>query len=132
MSKDRFDPSVRLLGKVAAALAFFFVTIITASIGLNRDIESPLIRGALVAVAIAGFLPWIWATVLSIRAQDEFTRRIHLLALSMAFAATGLFVFAADFLQRAGFLDYLPLTTIWLVMVGVWWVSMMVASRLYR
>ncbi len=132
MPKEQFDPGVRLLGKVAAGLALFLVTVLTASIGLNREPESPLLRGALVAVAIAGFLPWIWTTVLSIRAQDEFTRRVHLIALSMAFGATGFFVFAADFLQRAGFIDDLPLTTIWIAMVAIWWVSMMVASRLYR
>lgn len=132
MAKDQFDPSVRLLGRVAASLALFFITVVAASFGLNREPESPLLRVALVALALSGFLPWMWTTALSVRAQDEFTRRVHLVALSFAFAATGLFIFAADFLQRAGFLGYLSLTTIWLVMVAIWWLSMMVTSRFHR
>jgi hypothetical protein len=132
MPKEQFDPSVRLLGKVAAGLVFFLVAVVVASLGLNRESANPMLRGALVGLAMSGMSFWIWTTGLSIRAQDEYTRRVHLVALSFAFAGTGLFVFTADFLQRAGFLDYLPLTTIWLAMVGIWWLSMMLAARLYR
>ena len=132
MAEEKRDPTVRLLGVVAGATLLWFVSLSIASLTLSSEPQSPLLRAAMAVLAVVGFVAWIGATALSIRAQDEYTQRIHLVALACAFAATGIFVFAADFLQRAGFLTYLSFTTIWLVMVGTWWLSMVIVARIYR
>jgi hypothetical protein len=132
MAEERPDPTIRLLGVVAGATLLWFVSLTVASLTLNSEPQSAVLRAAMVALAVVGFVAWICATALSIRAQDEYTERIHLVALACAFAVTGVFVFAADFLQRAGFLSYLSFTTIWLVMVGTWWLSMVIVARIYR
>ena len=55
-----------------------------------------------------------------------------MIAMAMAFAVTGLVVFTADFLQRASFIESMPLTTLWIVMVVSWWLCIMIATRYSR
>ena len=43
---------------------------------------------------------------------------MHFIALSWAFAATGIFVIGADLLVRAHFVDYVPTMHIWLFITG--------------
>jgi hypothetical protein len=76
-----------------------------------------------VIIGVLGFIPWQLSVVKLIRTYDEFTRRVYLIAFSIAFAATGLFIITADLLQRAGFIDYVSLMTIWMVMLGSWTVA---------
>ena len=132
MGKEKRDPVVRLVTLVVSATLFWFASIVIASLTLTGEPKSAGVRASMVALALAGLLAWVYATVQSIRAQDECTQRIHLVALSYAFAATAVFVFAMDFLQRAGFVGYQSITTIWLAMIGVWWISMVITSRVYR
>jgi hypothetical protein len=99
---------------------------------LHRHPESAMARGALAALGILGFVLWLVAIARLIRVQDEFERRIHLIALAVAFGATALLVFAADLLQRAGFVDYLLLRTIWMAMIALWWIAMLVVARVCR
>jgi hypothetical protein len=86
----------------------------------------------MVTIGVLGFLPWMWVVASLIRVSDEFSRRIHADALSLAFALTGVFVVAADFLQRARFVDVVPLTAVWIVMVVAWWLSIIFMTRYYR
>jgi hypothetical protein len=130
--KQRRDPGIRLLGMVAGALAIWFSTLTFATLALARQPASSTLRAGIVGMAVAGFAVWVWVTGVSIRAQDEFSRRVHLVALSMAFGLTGLVVFTADFLQRAGFVGDIPLTGIWVVMVLAWWLCILIAARFYR
>lgn len=67
-----------------------------------------------------------------IRLQSEFERRIHLVALAIAFVADIFFIFTANMLQLAGFLDRLSLQTIWLVMFFTWFAAMYATSWYYR
>jgi hypothetical protein len=132
MGGEKRDPVVRLVTLMVTATLFWFVSLAIASLTLNREPASALLRASMVALAMAGLLGWLYATAQAIRAQDEFTQRIHLIAMSCAFAATAVFAFAVDFLQRAGFVGYHSFTTIWLVMIAVWWISMVITSRVYR
>jgi hypothetical protein len=121
-----------VLGFIVGALVVWLATYTGALMALNRDPASPTLRGAIVAVGVLGFIPWVIASARAIRAQDEFTERVHLVALASAFAVTALFVFACDFLQRARFVGYVPLSTVWMTMILTWAASIVVASRYYR
>ena len=129
---DQKDPGIQMLVRIPASLAVWAVTLVIAIRVLDRDPPGVVIRAGAVALAIAGFLPWVWMASRAIVAQDEFTRRIHFIALSWAFAATGIFVVGADMLVRAHFLDYLSIMNIWLFMVVAWWTSLMLTARYYR
>jgi hypothetical protein len=83
-------------------------------------------------IGILGFLVCLWATAKLIRRQDEFRRRIHRIALGVAFAATALFIFTTDLLQRAGFVDFILLRTILLVMLGTWALATLGGEWYYR
>ena len=69
--------------------------------------------------------------MVAIRAENEFNQRIYLVGTACAFGATAVFVFACNMLQRAGFVHYLPLPTILLVMFVTWALAMAFASRHY-
>ena len=129
---DQKDPGIQMLVRIAASLAVWAVTLVIAIRVLDRDPPGVAIRAGAVALAIAGFLPWVWMASRAIVAQDEFTRRIHFIALSWAFAATGIFVVGADMLVRAHFLDYMSIMNIWLFMVVAWWISLMLTARYHR
>jgi hypothetical protein len=125
------DSGLRLIG-VIAGVVLWLGSYTTALLGLNRHPASATVRGALVALGVAGFIPWIWASILAIRAQDEFTQRVHLVALASAFGVTAVLVFGAAFLQRARFVGDIPLSTVWITMVVTWAASIVAASRHYR
>lgn len=121
-----------MIGRIAASLAVWLVSLVAANWILASEPQSAAVRGAAVVLGLAGFLPWIWMASRAIVAQDEFTRRIHFIALAWAFAATGIFLLAADLMVRARFMDYLSLMTIWMFMIVAWWVSLMLTTRYYR
>ena len=130
--KEEKDPGVQLLVRMAGSLVVWAATLIAAIKILDRDPAGVAPRAAAVALAIGGFLPWVWMASRAIVAQDEFTRRIHFIALSWAFAATGVFVVSADMLVRAHFLDSVSLMTIWAFMIVTWWLAIMLTARYYR
>lgn len=126
------DPGLRILGLVFGTVAVWAITYVVASRMLHHHAATAKFRAAAVIIGVLGFVTWQLATAKIIRRQDEFTRRIHLIALAIAFAATGLFIFTVDLLQRAGFIDYILLRTIWVVMVCTWWLAIMGAEWYYR
>ena len=129
---DRLDPSVRRLVGIFGSIGLWAVTYITATNLLARDKPSAGVRAAAVAIGIGGLLPWVWMAARSIASQDEFTRRIHYVALSCTFAATGVFLFAVDLLTRAQFIDYLSYMHIWMFMVSSWLLALVLTNRYYR
>ena len=129
---DRLDPSVVRLGKIFSSVALWAVTYVIANGLLHRESATPAVRAAAVAIGITGLLPWVWVAARSIASQDEFTRRIHYVALSCTFAATGVFLFTVDLLTQAHFIDYLSYTHIWMFMVSAWLLSVVVTTRYYR
>jgi hypothetical protein len=130
--KEEKDPGVQLLGRLALSLVLWAGTLIAAYKILEGGAHGFAIRAGAIGLAMAGFLPWVWMVSRAIVAEDEFTRRIHFIALSWAFAATGVFVVGADLFVRAHFVDYVAPMTIWMFMIVVWWVSIMLTARYYR
>jgi hypothetical protein len=99
---------------------------------LKHHPVSVWMRGGAVALAVLGFLLWLGGTARAIHGGNEFTRQIHLVALACGFAATALFIFVCDMLQRAGFIDYISFMTLFLVMMGAWLLAVALATLYYR
>ncbi len=130
--KPARDTGLQRLGHLLGAVVIWAGTITVSARVLAGHPESAGLRAAMAALAIVGFLPWIWVVARMILAEDEFSQRIHFYALGIAFGLTGVFVMAADVLRRAGFIDYVSLPTILAWMVVTWWLSIVLTARYYR
>ena len=130
ISKEK-DPGLQMLRRLAATAVLWAATLIAANRTIDAD-PSRTIRILAVLVGVAGVLPWIWMAARAMVKQDEFTQRIHFVAVAWAFAVTGVFVYATDLSTKAHLVDYVSYTTIWLVMVVTWWLSILLTARYYR
>jgi hypothetical protein len=86
-------------------------------------------RTAGVAIGIGGWIPLMLFTAALIRASDEFSQRIHLLALSLAFAAALVLVDVVDWLVRARFIEPVPYMLLWFGLILLWVIALIVAKR---
>jgi hypothetical protein len=132
MSNKKDASGLGTLGMVGAAMLFWFVTIAVSTHVLDRHPASAWLRGAMVALAVSGFSVWVVTVARLILSQDEFSQRIHLVAIALSTAVTAILVMAGDFLQTAGFLGFVPLQAVWLLMGGLWWLGIIAATRYYR
>lgn len=126
------NSDLRALKWTAAALTAWAVGYVAALRILKHHPHSAWVRGGAVALALFGFLSWLGWMAKAMRISNEFTRQIYLVATAFAFAATAIFIFVCDMLQRAAFIDYVTLMTIWVFMVGAWLLAMMLAPLYYR
>jgi hypothetical protein len=118
-SKAQAGTGTRALALSLGSITLWAITTM-AAYSLLRHYNTSTIRVVAVAIGVVGYIPWQLVVVWLIRHYDEYTRRLYLIAFSIAFGATGLFILACNLLQRAGFIDYISLMTIWLVMIGTW------------
>jgi hypothetical protein len=130
--QEKRNPALRNMGQLFGAIALSCIATAIVFGTLHHHPKSLTIRAGAVAIGLLGFIPWQLATAKSIRLQDEFTLRIHLIALGIAFAVTNTLVFAANLLVFAGFIDYVPLMYIWFGMFIIWWLAIMMTARYYR
>ena len=129
---EKPNPWLRILALMFGAVAIWAASYVIASRMLHRQSATATVRAIAVIIGVLGFVTWQLVTAKLIRMHDEFTRRVHLIAVAIAFAVTGLFIFTVDLLQRAGFIDYILLRTIWAVMLCTWWLAIMGAEWYYR
>ena len=132
MTEQKLDPNVRVLGQLAVATLLWAVTYVGSARLLHGAERSLPVRVLLVSVAIGGFLPWVYVIGKATARQDEFTLRIHMIAIAVTFALTGVASYACDFLEKAGFISELPFSALWMAMAVVWWISIMATARYYR
>src|SRR5580698_3422404 len=70
--------------------------------------------------------------VRSIRQLDEFQRRLHLEAATIAFLLTGLAVFIYGLLQRANVVRHLNVGIVWIFMAAFYGAGYVITARHYR
>ena len=126
------DPGVRFLGQIALTTLLWAGTFVVTKAEWMAHPASLPMRIVLVVVGVGGFLPVMYVYAKSIRMQDEFNQRIHLVALAVAFALIAILSYSSDLLHQAGFIPQLPATGLWALMVMVWFVTMIVTPRYYR
>ena len=132
MAESKRDHSVMFLGQMLAASVLWAVTFVLTKGEWAQHAASLPARVGVAVLGIGGFLPIVFVYTKSIRIQDEFNQRIHLIALAVAFAATATISYAADILHLAGFIPPLPAAGMWALMIAIWFVCMLVTSRRYR
>ena len=130
--QERTDPNLRLLSQLAVASILWAATFVGTKSEWISHSDRLALRIALAVVGIAGFLPVVFVYVKSIRMQDEFNQRMHLVALASAFAVVAVVSYACDLLHQARFIPELPATGLWALMVVIWFVSIIVTGRYYR
>jgi len=89
-------------------------------------------RVAGVAVAMLSWVPWILIVIGMIRRGDEFSLRVHLVALAVAFLGIMAVLATIDWLTRAAFIEQPPLAFIWPVGFVLWFAGILVANRHYQ
>jgi hypothetical protein len=73
-----------------------------------------------VVVGTVAWLPLITAVAIIIRDSDEFVRRIHLVALALAFASALMLLALLDWLVDARFMRAPELKVLWLAFAMLW------------
>jgi hypothetical protein len=84
------------------------------------------------AVGIAGSLPWMWAVFLMIRQGDEFSRRIHLIAMAAAFAGGLILLSVLHWLAAADLITTPGLPVLWVALLLIWLAAAIVAKRYFE
>jgi hypothetical protein len=132
MAALKTDQQIRLIRQSAITGVLWAVTFVATK---NESFGHPgslAMRLALIVVGIGGFLPVIFLYAKSIRMQDEFSQRIHYIALSIAFAFIAALSYVIDLLTQAAFIPQIPSTGLWALMVFVWFITMILTPRFYR
>jgi hypothetical protein len=132
LDKNKPPAGLRNLAHVAAGLVIWLVTMLIATRALHTHPSSVALRIALVIVGVGGFLPWLLSVGRLIMAQDEFSLRVHLVAIALTCATTAVLLLTGDYLQTSGFVGYVPLQHLWMAMGVLWWLWIMIASWYYR
>lgn len=131
MAKARPNPfgcfDRRYLIEILPAIAAIAASLVM-KFSLPRTPDRHLLLVGISSVAVA------WAfivTVAAIRRLDELQQRIQLIAIAVAFAATGVLLAVMSFFQAAGFPAPKAVYGCTFMMVA-WAVSIMLLSRRYR
>jgi hypothetical protein len=90
---------------------------------------SLLTRILAVVVGIGGSLPWMIAVGNIIRRGDEFTRRLHLVALAWSFGGALVLLISWHWLVAAEFVRPPDLLVLWLCFLMIWLVALLTTKR---
>jgi hypothetical protein len=128
---EKRDPNRLKLGFIYGALVLWVFSFLAVRMLHHYPTSTPF-RVAAVIVGVLGILVWQLVTAKLILLHDEFTRQIYLIAFAIAFGITGLFIWTVSLLQRAGFIDYVSMMTVFMVMSGAWCLAIVGAEWYYR
>jgi hypothetical protein len=87
-------------------------------------------RAAGVAAGVGGMLPWMWVVLSIIRGADEFVRRLHLVALGVAFGGTLVLLVTLAWLAQAELIAPPDLMLVWVGCLLLWFLALM-GAKLY-
>jgi hypothetical protein len=132
MVDQKTNQSIRHIRQTAIVTILWAGTFVATKNESFAHPESLAMRLTLLVVGVGGFLPVLFLYAKSIRMQDEFSQRIHYIALSIAFAFIAALSYVSDLLSQAGFIPQIPSTGLWALMVFVWFITMIVTPRFYR
>lgn len=126
-------PNERFRRNVRGFYAWLGATLLAgaAPIAASRLIHTGTLAGRIGAVALGtfGWIPIIYVIYSIIRQGDEFVRRIHLVAIAMAFAGAFVLISLLDWLVRADWIQRPSLSVVWLGIAILWVVSLLICKR---
>src|SRR5436190_16814270 len=86
-------------------------------------------RVAGAVVGAVGAMPWIFVVYRIVKQGDEFIRRMHLIAIAIASAASLILLMTIDWLQRAEFIDTPNMMLIWPACLVIWLIALTLTKR---
>lgn len=89
-------------------------------------------RIAIALMPLPGDIALIVLVVMAVRRLDEFQKRVHFEAVTVAFLSTGVAVFVYGYLQTAHVVGALNTALIWAFMLIFYAVGYVIAARHYR
>jgi hypothetical protein len=119
-------------------IVFGVTAVLAAAIDL---IASSLLRnpepGTAARIAIAlmplpGDIALIFLALRAIRTLDEFQKRVHFEAITVAFLSTGVAVFVYGYLQKAQVVGFLNAGLVWAFMLLFYAIGYVIAASHYR
>ncbi len=132
MSKiDRTAPNRLRVGFIYGAVVLWVFSFLAVRM-LHYYPTNTNFRATAVVVGVLGFLIWQFVTARLILLHDEFSRLVYLIAFAIAFGVTGTFIWTVGLLQRAGFIGYISMMTVCMVMSGAWGLAIFGAEWYYR
>ena len=127
---QQFRTNVRVFYAWVGSTILLGVGPVVASRLIDR--ETTAWRAAGVVVGVGATLPWMALMATIIRRGDEFVRRMHLIAIAIAAAASLLLLVILDWLQRAWFIESVDLVVIWPACLVLWLVALIGTKRYYE
>jgi hypothetical protein len=119
----------------------WFVLLATALLASSIDLLASLLlrnpgpaatRVAIALMPLPGDIALIFLVLRAIRTLDEFQKRIHFEAVTVAFLSTGVAVFVYGYLQQAQVVGSLNAGLVWAFMLIFYAIGFVVAARHYR
>jgi hypothetical protein len=108
----------RYLREMVLSFALYLVLLV-CSIKFGRPLPDSLLRTAVLASPMLGFLGAIWAIARHVRGIDEYQRQFLLETWALAAALTAAATFSYGFLETAGF-PKISMFSVWMIMCGAW------------
>ena len=85
------------------------------------------VAGAIIGAV--GAMPWMFVVYRIVKQGDEFVRRMHLIAIAIAAAASLILLMTIDWLQRAEFIDTPNMMLIWPACLVIWLIALVATKR---
>ena len=96
-----------------------YAALLTASIRFGRPLPDGVLRTAVLASPMLGFIGMIWAIARHVGGIDEYQRKFILDTWAIAAALTAAATFSYGFLETAGY-PKISMFSVWIIMCGAW------------
>jgi hypothetical protein len=120
-------------------IVFLLVALLASAVDLlasfllrNPTLGSGAARIAIALMPLPGDIALIFLVLQAVRRLDEFQKRVHFEAITVAFLSTGVAVFVCSYLQQAHIVGFLNSGVIWAFMLIFYALGYLIAARHYR
>jgi hypothetical protein len=119
-------------------IVFLLVALLASAIDLLASFllrNSTLGSAARIAIALMplpGDIALIVLVLRAVRRLDEFQKRVHFEAITVAFLSTGVAVFVCGYLQQAHIVGFLNSGVVWAFMLIFYALGYLIAANHYR
>jgi hypothetical protein len=125
----RFNRNWIVFGVTAVLAAA--VDLIASSLLRNPE-PGTAARIAIALMPLPGDIALIFLALRAIRTLDEFQKRVHFEAITVAFLSTGVAVFVYGYLQKAQVVGFLNAGLVWAFMLLFYAIGYVIAASHYR
>ena len=120
-------------------IVFLLVALLASAIDLlaslllrNPTMGTGAGRIAIALMPLPGDVALIFLVLRAVRRLDEFQKRVHFEAVTVAFLSTGVAVFVCGYLQQAHIVGFLNSAVVWAFMLIFYALGYLIATNHYR